>query len=625
VDTLIEFIKKGKWGDLVKGIKDGIREGIESKGGWDGVAKNIANFIGKNLGTLEIILAFAFGLPLLKALPAAFSSTVMNAINMKRVPGTAMTLGMWLKGLTIAASILLSIDGIRTIIDHDFKRSTAIDNLLTTLKGMGELALAGAGIGFSFGGPPGALIGAITGVIISLIIAGFKWDPLSEETKKDLAKGLQDNIDREINDAMNNLDPLDLNAQYQLESGMSTSYSAGPNGGVPNAPKKQNVRTVTVYAETDQNSVNIAWQNLKSWWDNLTKKDKVAAFVTEGVKNDSPSWWTLVKQYWGTETSDKKAQSFTVEGIYDRASEWWTSVQQYWSRMISGKNAQRFTTEGVVNQSPDWWSQLTGFWSKYITGKNAQRFTTEGVENKSGEWWNQLLGYWKNYITGKNAKRFTTEGVQDQSHTWWNQVTGFWNTIISYNRANEFSIAGVVNDAYEWWYQTESYWDNATRYSTLDASVSIGNPWSAFCDAWNDMQSYFNSNHLTAYVETQRVGGGDDAIVSEATGGVFKNGHWEAIQKFAAGGMPTGELFIAREAGPELVGTLGGDAAVMNNDQIVASVSAGVARAVASVMGSGSNNPIEFTFNVDSETLYRVVRKGEKKASGRYGTVVALG
>jgi hypothetical protein len=89
--------------------------------------------------------------------------------------------------------------------------------------------------------------------------------------------------------------------------------------------------------------------------------------------------------------------------------------------------------------------------------------------------------------------------------------------------------------------------------------------------------------------------------------------------------MPTGELFIAREAGPELVGTLGGDAAVMNNDQIVASVSAGVARAVASVMGSGSNNPIEFTFNVDSETLYRVVRKGEKKASGRYGTVVALG
>lgn len=40
-----------------------------------------------------------------------------------------------------------------------------------------------------------------------------------------------------------------------------------------------------------------------------------------------------------------------------------------------------------------------------------------------------------------------------------------------------------------------------------------------------------------------------------------------------------GQLFIAREAGPELVGTLGGHTAVMNNDQIVASVSNGVAMA----------------------------------------------
>lgn len=65
-----------------------------------------------------------------------------------------------------------------------------------------------------------------------------------------------------------------------------------------------------------------------------------------------------------------------------------------------------------------------------------------------------------------------------------------------------------------------------------------------------------------------------------AIGGVFRFGGWSPIQGFASGGSPTGgQVFMAREAGPELVGTLGGHTAVMNNDQIVASVSDGVRRA----------------------------------------------
>lgn len=69
-----------------------------------------------------------------------------------------------------------------------------------------------------------------------------------------------------------------------------------------------------------------------------------------------------------------------------------------------------------------------------------------------------------------------------------------------------------------------------------------------------------------------------------ASGGVYKNGKWSPIQNYASGGMPNGsQLFWAREAGPELVGTLGGHTAVMNNDQIVASVSDGVAKAIAGI------------------------------------------
>ena len=52
------------------------------------------------------------------------------------------------------------------------------------------------------------------------------------------------------------------------------------------------------------------------------------------------------------------------------------------------------------------------------------------------------------------------------------------------------------------------------------------------------------------------------------------------IPLLAEGGMPdTGQMFIAREAGPELVGSIGRRTAVVNNDQIVEGISHGVSAA----------------------------------------------
>ena len=59
-----------------------------------------------------------------------------------------------------------------------------------------------------------------------------------------------------------------------------------------------------------------------------------------------------------------------------------------------------------------------------------------------------------------------------------------------------------------------------------------------------------------------------------------------------------GQMFIAREAGPELVGSFGSRAAVMNNNQIVESVSRGVYNAVRSAMGTGNSS---YTFNITNQ------------------------
>lgn len=82
-----------------------------------------------------------------------------------------------------------------------------------------------------------------------------------------------------------------------------------------------------------------------------------------------------------------------------------------------------------------------------------------------------------------------------------------------------------------------------------------------------------------------------------------------SIPRFAEGGYPNqGQAFIAREAGPELVGTIGRKTAVVNNDQIVESVSNGVYRAVREAMSEGGESgesSINLFVTLDGETVYK--------------------
>lgn len=101
------------------------------------------------------------------------------------------------------------------------------------------------------------------------------------------------------------------------------------------------------------------------------------------------------------------------------------------------------------------------------------------------------------------------------------------------------------------------------------------------------------------------------------------------IPELADGGMlNAGQMFIAREAGPELIGNFGNKTAVMNNNQIVESVSRGVYDAVSAAMNNSGNNnhsPIlEFTLMAGTETLYKIVRKGQESMDQRYNIVSTI-
>lgn len=102
------------------------------------------------------------------------------------------------------------------------------------------------------------------------------------------------------------------------------------------------------------------------------------------------------------------------------------------------------------------------------------------------------------------------------------------------------------------------------------------------------------------------------------------------LGRFASGGFPdTGELYFARENGQELVGRIGNQNAVMNNEQIVSAVSSGVADAVASVMAtftkSGNDNGGDFVVQLGDEEIYRASMRGYRQLNNRENPLFAVG
>ena len=88
------------------------------------------------------------------------------------------------------------------------------------------------------------------------------------------------------------------------------------------------------------------------------------------------------------------------------------------------------------------------------------------------------------------------------------------------------------------------------------------------------------------------------------------------LQGFASGGFPDeGQLFISREAGPEMVGTIGGRTAVANNDQIVEGIRQGVYEAVSAAMSSNGTNEPTVKVYLDS----REIRVGQQRLNRAMG------
>lgn len=107
-----------------------------------------------------------------------------------------------------------------------------------------------------------------------------------------------------------------------------------------------------------------------------------------------------------------------------------------------------------------------------------------------------------------------------------------------------------------------------------------------------------------------------DISLTSARKGFEIAGKIFGINFLANGGFPdTGELFVAREAGPELVGRINSKTAVANNDQIVSGISSGVYNAMIGAMSKGNRNNTTVTaiFQVDGKQVAKQVINAHNK------------
>lgn len=281
-----------------------------------------------------------------------------------------------------------------------------------------------------------------------------------------------------------------------------------------------------------------------------------------------------------------------VEGFKGAFGEFYEAFNEWWSTQV----APWFTVERWLILYDSIKSSLMTKWSE-----------------TSGEWKTNIQAWW----SGNVAPWFTVERwlslydtVKTSLRTKWNEASSEWKSNIN-----------------DWWNNNVTPWFTASKWLDAMSGIKEGfkesfkNAANAAIDVVNRLIRYLNEK-LKIEWDGFTLPNGDKV------GGFSKQlFQIDEIAHFASGGYPeTGQLFLARENGiNEMIGRIGSRSAVANNDQIVEAVSAGVSNAMMDVMmafmgqKSESAAPVnEFTFKVDSETLYKIVKKGEEKYDRRY-------
>lgn len=167
---------------------------------------------------------------------------------------------------------------------------------------------------------------------------------------------------------------------------------------------------------------------------------------------------------------------------------------------------------------------------------------------------------------------------------------------------------------------SKSGWSSVKKWvgsmPTLSASIKLAK------SGWSSVKSWLGSLDFKLNFKLPKI----KVSWGEKTYAGFTIKYPNGFTTYAKGGFPNiGEMFIAREAGPEMVGRIGSRTTVANNDQIVEGISRGVYEAVMAAMKATGGNGGEQSVRVyldSKEITSSVERRQHERGASIMGTQV---
>jgi len=355
------------------------------------------------------------------------------------------------------------------------------------------------------------------------------------------------------------------------------------------------------------------WDNMK-WWQKLGSSkpyyvtQAINRFKKETMDPVSDSINKILAEF-GIEGSEEMQRA--VANILNEGFEW-DSFYTYRVLDFSGE-LSNVTAKEIKKMEALFGEKAKGMGINIAAG--LERGMSEGVvEKEHKKIFQRIIDWTRNLFDirspsvvfqklGSYLSQGLLKGVNDQINTdkerWaiWSLLPWNWfssTNEISSNKSSLFNRGGrtIMNSLLE----GMNGFDNKFKTIFQNAVEAARTVFNKFID-WLNSRMHFKWDTITIAGQT---------IVPAGSIRLFTIPRIPKL--FAEGGFPeTGQLFIAREAGPELVGNIGGRTAVANNDQIVTAVSEGVYQAVSRAIGQKSSDTSgDIVLNINGSEFARV-------------------
>ena len=332
-------------------------------------------------------------------------------------------------------------------------------------------------------------------------------------------------------------------------------------------------------------------KEIKEWWNG--KKEKVKTLMAK-AKGEISKKFDEVKEKWNGFKEKTKSVIAKAKGQADKV---FSKIVDGWNNFTDGTKTLFAKAKGKIEDS---FSKAKEAWASFTEGtKEIYVYAKGKIEDKFKEVqqkWSEVKGGTKEFLA--KAKATISDKFDELSEKWGkikskdaivtakatikdgvDKLGSIWKSVKTKTATLTGRAEEKTKDVFK---SIKDKWKELTSKTAVLTATFKDMFTAPLKKAWNAIASAINKG---IKIINKIPGVSISSVPKLAKGGIFENGSWHNIAKYASGGMPNmGQLFVAREKGPELVSTLKGHTAVMNNDQIVASVSQGVSDAVYNVM-----------------------------------------